>query len=132
MKGIADTGFIVAFGNKSDKFHYWALEIAQNLTEPLLTCEAVISEAAFHLGSSEYVLSLVDEGLLKIAFNAEKKIDRLKDLARKYNDRDPDFADLCLICMSEQYSKHVIITADKTDFMIYKKNGREVIPVLFP
>ncbi len=42
MKGIADTGFIVAFGNRGDHHHEWALNIAKILTEPLLTCEAVL------------------------------------------------------------------------------------------
>ena len=52
MKGIADTGFIVAFGNRGDNHHLWAVDIAKTITEPLLTCEAVLAEAAFHLGSS--------------------------------------------------------------------------------
>ncbi len=51
MKGIADTGFIVAFGNRSDRHHAWAVEIAKRITEPLLTCAAVLAEAAFHLAS---------------------------------------------------------------------------------
>ena len=49
MKGIADTGFIVAFGNRGDHHHVWAVDLAKTLTEPLLTCEAVLAEAAFHL-----------------------------------------------------------------------------------
>jgi predicted nucleic acid-binding protein len=52
MKGIADTGLIVAFGNRGDRHHAWAVELARSITEPLLTCEAVLAEAVFHLGSS--------------------------------------------------------------------------------
>ncbi|MHB8723308.1 MAG: hypothetical protein ACYDAH_18225, partial [Steroidobacteraceae bacterium] len=48
MKGIADTGFLVAFANANDKHHRWAVQLAAGVTEPLLTCEAVI-ETAFHL-----------------------------------------------------------------------------------
>lgn len=59
MKGIADTGFIVAFGNRNDRHHTWAVEVAKTVTEPLLTCEGVLAEAVFHLGSASYVLSLV-------------------------------------------------------------------------
>ena len=47
MKGIADTGLIVAFGKRSDYFHDWAVEVAKSITEPLLTCEAVLTETAF-------------------------------------------------------------------------------------
>jgi predicted nucleic acid-binding protein len=31
MKAIADTGLIVAFGNRTDRFHSWAVEIARNI-----------------------------------------------------------------------------------------------------
>ena len=52
MKAIADTGFIVAFGNQGYHHHAWAMDIAKNITEPLITCEAVLAEAAFQLGSN--------------------------------------------------------------------------------
>jgi len=60
MKGIADTGLIVAFARANDEHHAWAIDVAKSsLTEPVLTCEAVLAEAAFQLGSSPDVLSLV-------------------------------------------------------------------------
>jgi hypothetical protein len=49
MKGIADTGLLVAFLNRNDAYHDWAVGGAGRVTEPLLTCEAVLAEAAFHL-----------------------------------------------------------------------------------
>ena len=39
MKGIADTGFIVAFLNRTDQHHAWARDLAEGIVEPLLTCE---------------------------------------------------------------------------------------------
>ena len=72
MKAIADTGLIVAFGNRTDRFHPWAVDIAKSISEPLLTCEAVLAEAAFHLRSVSYVLSLVEDGMLRIAFEMPK------------------------------------------------------------
>jgi predicted nucleic acid-binding protein len=59
VKAIADTGFIVAFANRNDAHHDWALELAECLTEPLLTCEAVLAEAAFHLRDSHLVLPVL-------------------------------------------------------------------------
>ena len=49
MKGIADTGFLVAFANRNDQHHDWAVSFTTRVTEPLLTCEAVLAETAFHL-----------------------------------------------------------------------------------
>ena len=131
MKGIADTGFIVAFRNRTDQYHTWAVDLARDLDEPLLTCESVLSEAAFHLRSSEAVLALVGAGMLEVAFDCSQNIHQLRDLARRYEDRHPDLADLCLIRMSELYPRHMVITTDN-DFRFYRRNKREVIPLLCP
>ena len=46
MKGIADTGFLIGFANRNDRHHDWAVSVAGRVTEPLLTCEAVLAETA--------------------------------------------------------------------------------------
>jgi len=116
MKAIADTGFIVAFGNRNDRHHDWALDVAQRVNTPFLTCEAVLAEAAFHLSSVAYVLTLVNDGLLQVGFHLADNFEQLATLARKYRDQKPDLADLCLVRMSEIYPRHVIVTVDARDF----------------
>ena len=132
MKAIADTGLIVAFGNRTDRFHLWAVDVAKGITEPLLTCEAVLAEAAFHLRSPLYVLSLLEDGMLRVGFEMAKHQQRLAQLARRYEDRHPDLADLCLIRLSELFPRHTVITVDEEDFRIYRRNNRETIPILCP
>ncbi len=132
MKGIADTGFIVAFGNRNDRYHAWALEVAKGITEPLLTCEAVLAEAAFYLGSSSYVLGLVIDEMLRVAFDCSRNLESLAELAIRYQDQRPDLADLCIIRMSELYPRHMVITVDENDFRVYRRNKREAIPLLCP
>ncbi len=132
MKGIADTGFIVAFRNRTDRHHSWAVELADRVNEPLLTCESVLSEAAFHLGSSNDVLELVDDGMLRLSFDCNRELPALRELARRYQDRRPDLADLCLIRMSELHPRHPVITVDEADFRVYRRNKREVIPTICP
>ena len=73
--------FVVAFGNRGDSHHAWALDLARTITEPLLTCEAVLAEAAFHLGSSAYVLSLIQDEMLRVAFDLSRNLEQLRDLA---------------------------------------------------
>ena len=131
MIGIADTGFLVAYANRRDTFFPWAYSLAQNIHEPLLTCEAVLAETAFHLRDSGFVLKLVATGLVRLAFEMDAHRPRLHDLAQKYADREPDLADLCLIKMSELNPRHSIITVDG-DFRVYRRNQREIIPVLMP
>jgi len=132
VKGIADTGFLVAFANLNDKHHIWATHIATDVTEPLLTCEAVLAETAFHLQSTSLVLAMVNEGLVALAFDCRQHLVQLTRLAERYSDRRPDLADLCLVRMSELFPKHSVITIDRTDFRIYRRNKREAIPIVCP
>ena len=132
MKGIADTGLIVALLNRDDRHHGWALEIARTVSEPLLTCEAVLSEAGFQVGSIQWVLDLVRERFLKTAFDLSKNLEEVMELTSRYRDRTPDLADLCLIRMSEIHSTLPVLTVDEKDFRVYRRNGRDVIPIVCP
>lgn len=132
MKGIADTGFLVAFANRGDRHHEWAVGVAERLDAPLLTCEAVLAEAAFHLQSASLVLAMVREGLVELAFDCGEHLPQLERLAAKYGDRAPDLADLCLVRMSELHPHHRVVTVDRKDFKVYRRNKRESIPLIFP
>ena len=131
MKGIADTGFLVAFANARDLHHAWALNVAGQVTEPLLTCEPVLAETAFHLGNVGLVLEMISDELIRLAFVCNDHLAQLVALAKRYHDRKPDLADLCLIRMSELHPKHSVITVDE-DFRVYRRNKREVIPIISP
>jgi predicted nucleic acid-binding protein len=132
MKAIADTGFLVAFANRNDRYHAWALNLAERISEPLLTCEAVLAETAFHLASSALALAFIRDGLVRIGFNLSEHTARIAELAVRYADRRPDLADLCLIRMSEIYPKHGVITTDVADFRVYRRGRREAIPLIVP
>lgn len=132
MKGIADTGFLVAFANRNDRHHDWAVRIAEGLTEPLLTCEAVLAEAAFHLQDVRLVLAMIRDGLVALAFDCREHLPQLTALADRYSDRSPDLADLCVIRMSELYPRHSVVTVDRADFRVYRRNKREAIPLVCP
>jgi uncharacterized protein len=132
VNAIVDTGFLVAFTEARDFHHAWAIEIAPQIDSPALTCESVLSEAAFHVGSSEAFLNMISDGLLQVAFDLSHQLEHLRDLAARYADRRPDLADLCLIRMSELYPRHALITIDEDDFRVYRRNKREAIPLLCP
>ena len=132
MKAIADTGFLVAFANRNDKHHEWALGVADRVTAPLLTCEPVLAEASFHLQDTALVLAMLRQGLIELAFDARESQLQLEALARKYADRKPDLADLCLVRMSELHPRHSVVTVDRADFKVYRRNKREAIPLICP
>jgi hypothetical protein len=104
----------------------------EQVTEPLLTCEPVLAEAAFHLQNVSLVLELIREGLVTPSFNCCDHLPQLEALAARYADRHPDLADLCLIRMSELFPRHSIITVDQEDFRVYRRNKREAIPLICP
>lgn len=132
MTGLADTGFLVAFANAADRHHDWAVGVAEQVTAPLLTCEAVLAEAAFHLRDAGLVLALVREGLVVPAFDLRAHLDRIATLAHRYADRVPDLADLCLVRMSELHPRLPVVTTDVRDFRVYRRNAREAIPLVCP
>ncbi|MFZ1919852.1 MAG: PIN domain-containing protein [Terriglobales bacterium] len=132
MRAIADTGFVVAFLNRGDRHHGWASEIGRRIADPLLTCEAVLAESAYLVESTSKVMALLQRGFLRIAFELPENIEEIASLAERYRERIPDLADLCLIRMSELYPNLPVITIDEADFRVYRRNRREVIPIICP
>ena len=122
----------MAFVNRGDAHHEWALHLATQITEPLLTCEAVLAETAFHLQDSALVLAMLRDGLVSLAFDCNDHLPQLAALAERYRDRQPDLADLCLIRMSELFPRHSVITVDRVDFRVYRRNKRDTIALITP
>jgi predicted nucleic acid-binding protein len=131
VKGIVDAGVIVAFLNRHDVHHDWAVSLVESVEEPLLTVDVVLAEAAFHVESVMSVQGLISAGLIKVDFNLNQHLERIKVLDKRYADRAPDLADICLICLSEREPKLLVITVD-SDFLIYRRHQRERIPVIMP
>ena len=78
------------------------------------------------------VLAMIREGLIESAFVASDHLIQMAQLAERYADRRPDLADICLIRMSELHPRHPVVTVDRADFRIYRRNKRETIPLICP
>ena len=130
---IIDTGPLVAFLNRRDRHHVWAAEQFGALAPPLLTCEAVLSEAAYLVrglaGGPEAILEFVARGVVKPAFRLQEEVTAVKALMRRYA---RDLADACLVRMSEIHSDCVVLTIDSEFRDVYRRHGRQVIPTLLP
>jgi predicted nucleic acid-binding protein len=135
MIHLLDTGpLVAAFRRPQDKdpFTPWAAELIRSLPYPLFTCDAVLTEAAHFLRSPVKLLEAVERGLLVSRFDTQAASPRLRELVNKYADHPMDFADACLVYMSEQTKDCRIVTIDRADFTVYRRHGREAIPVLLP
>jgi hypothetical protein len=75
---------------------------------------------------------MVQEGLVELSFDCREHLPQLAALAARYADRHPDLADLCLIRMSELHPRHPVVTVDRADFRVYRRNKREAIPLICP
>jgi len=134
-KILADTGPLVAYVNQTDQHNRWAVATFGSFYEPLCTCEAVISEVLFLLRSAdlnvETFLQLLERGAVKTTFSMEENRADVLNLLRKYADQPMSLADACLVRMAELNDHCQIFTTDR-DFLVYRRKGRGVIPLLAP
>jgi predicted nucleic acid-binding protein len=132
---ILDTGPLVAFLNRRDRFHDWAVARLGEIEPPLLTCEAVLSEACFllrHLPAGPAaVLELVERDLVRVGFSLGAHLPAVSRLLVRYARVPISLADACLIRLAELNTGSPLLTLD-SDFRIYRLHGRRVIPALLP
>jgi len=132
---LADTGALVALLDRSDEHHAWAVCCFRRIQPPLLTCDAVLAEAWHLLGCappSRSTLSIMHgDGVFTSDFDFESNAPQLWKLLHKYADLPMDLADACLVRMSELHADCQVWTTD-SDFRIYRRLGRKVIPLLAP
>jgi predicted nucleic acid-binding protein len=132
---LLDTGVLVALLSKADDFHQWATTTVTTVNQPLLTCEAVITEACFLLQrdsrSQQAVLSLVNKGALQIGFCLSDEVQAIEELITRYENVPMSVADACLVRMAELHPESTILTLD-SDFRIYRKHRNQQILLITP
>lgn len=132
---LIDSGPIVAVLRRRDQYHGWARAHFESSSESFATCEAVISESHFLLGGIpggvEALYALLERGVIKVPFSLANQLDETVRLIRRYRDLPISLADACLVRMAELEEDIAVFTTD-TDFRLYRRNGRQVIPVIMP
>ena len=132
---ILDTGVLVAYFRRSDRFHQWAVTQWGQVDLPVFTCDAVISEACFLFRDLPHIqraiVELIEGNVIEIAFNLQQESSNIRVLMGRYESVPMSFADACLVRMSEQISNSAVMTLD-SDFKIYRKHRNEEIPVIQP
>jgi predicted nucleic acid-binding protein len=132
---VVDTGPIVAFLDADDQYHDWANAQFARLRPPLVTCEAVLTEACFLVdrggGDTTAVVQLVERGVLSVVRLFDAEAARIARLMRRYKNVPMTLADACLVRLVELTPQATLFTVD-SDFEIYRQKGRRIIPVLSP
>ncbi len=131
---LVDTGPLVALCDARDRKHGTAVTQLSELTgERLATCEAVLTEACFHLPHRSQRLRL---GLLLHELDVRNAahpddatlwIDVLEWLST-YADHEPDWADGCLAVLSSRDRLAQVWTFDQEFVTIWRRTDGTPIP----
>ncbi len=118
---LVDTGPLVAFFNRNDQYHTWAVDAFTEQSCTLLTCEAVISEVVFITKNdgrvTEALSGMIRDGFLQIHNALGEAPLEIIQMVEKYSDLPGSLADLCLVWLSEKTEGTPILTLD-SDFHI--------------
>jgi uncharacterized protein len=132
---VVDTGPLVAYFNRRDRWHSWAVEQMTALAPPLLTCEPVLTEACFLFhragGAPADLVRKLAEEVLQVGIDLEEEAASIESLLRRYHDTPMSLADACLVRLTERYADCWLFTLD-SDFEHYRRNGRQLIPLICP
>lgn len=132
---LLDTGPLVSFLASGLRHHLWTVEQWKRLRPPLLTCEPVLTEAAFLLKRErrdvDALFALLERGVIRVAVAVQEEQADLRALMHRYRNRPMSLAHACLVRLSEIHTSGEVFTLD-ADFRIYRRHGNKVIPVLMP
>ena len=90
-----------------------------------------MTEAAHLTDRPVEIMAMVADGVLKLGLEIQDEAEELKRLLTRY-DKRMALADACVVRMSELARDCRVFTLDRTDFSVYRRNGRDVIPLIAP
>jgi uncharacterized protein len=134
---LVDTGPLVAILSRSDEHHDACVATLREISQPLLSCWPVITEAAWLLrgypSAVQRLLASIDGQFLRLLPMAGAEAAALGAHMRKYEDLNPQLADAALVYLAGREGIRRIFTLDQRDFYAYRGNRRrafEIIPEL--
>jgi len=131
---ICDTGPLVAYLNRNDPYHGWAVGLMKQIRPPMRTCEAVLTEVAYFLREdgldADPLFQLLERDAVRVHFDLSTHWPRVRTLMARYERMD--FADASIVVMTELHKRCQVLTLDRKDFSIYRRNDRQTIDVIAP
>lgn len=135
MVAVADTGFIVAYINQSDRYHQACINIHRQ-QDTIYLPQTVLAEVAYFvtkLGgnrSMSYFLQNMTRSHFELISLTQVDIERIVELLNKYADTRLDFVDVSVAVIAERLSLSTILTIDYRDFTILRPKHVEYFELL--
>jgi uncharacterized protein len=131
---VMDSGPLVAWFSKRDSHHEWARRVIEDLPVGVLVCEAVLAEVC-HLVAKDgvpaaTVLKLVERNDL-VLVSLVGEMSAIRALMERYQDAPMDFADACVVRMTDLNPGTAVCTTDG-HFRFFRRSSGEVIALLAP
>ena len=132
---LVDTGFLVSLYDRRERAHEVCVKLHEQLPNPLVTCEAVLTETFFLLHklpeAQRDILASVDQDLLEVRFRLATCAASVLEIMSKYRDTPVSFADACLVEMADELDTGDILTLD-SDFSHYRWRKNKRFNLLIP
>ncbi len=132
---ILDASPLVAYFDPGETHHEWCVRQFDSIKPPLFSCEAALAEAVYLIssrgGDPGRIFEFLRDGIIEIRFQLASEAEAIAALMRRYADLPMGLADACVVRMAEKRHDVRVFTLDR-DFKIYRRHGRQVIPLIFP
>jgi len=131
---ICDTGPLLAYLNRNDPHHEWAVAQMKQVRAPMLVCEPVLTEVLYILREDDLAIDplfqLLEREAIRVSFDLSAHWPRIRTLMSRY--RQMDLADASVVIMTELHARSQVLTLDRRDFTVYRRNDRQVIKFVSP
>jgi len=125
---LLDTGALVSLLDRSQRHHEAFASFFGGWSRPVVSTEAVLTEAAHLLGGirggRQACVDFFLSGAALLVPATMASLRRSRDLVSQYSDLPMDYADATLVVLAEELGTSLVLTTDKRDFAIYRIKGR--------
>ena len=121
---ILDTGALVSLLDRRQPQHRSCLQLFEGWKGPIVSTEAVLTEASHLLGrvpgGREACVEFFLTGAVTLVPSSAESLRRCHRLMIKYADLPMDFADATLVVLAEDLETELVFTTDRRDFTAYR------------
>ena len=124
---LLDTGALVSLLDRSQSGHAACAAFLDGWMGPLITSEAVLTEATHLLGrfrgGADACLAFALHGGATVVPSTASSLGRCRALMRRHGDLPMDFADATLVVLAEELRTDLVLTTDRRHFGAYRIAG---------